>query len=65
MIVTEGTTIQQIIEAYPDSAEIFARFGLELKKCELDLDVCLMLRLEAHSDLMKELQAFIKSKSSC
>jgi hypothetical protein len=70
MIITQDTTVKNILDAYPDAVAVFEKHGVSVPtECDesiLDTELAIcdsMCHIDDLDQLMRDLQVFIDSKS--
>lgn len=70
MLITQDTTVKSILDAYPDAVKVFEQHGVSVPtECDesiLDTELAIcdsMCHIDDLDQLMRDLQAFVDSKS--
>lgn len=70
MLITQDTTVKSILDAHPDAVKVFENHGVSVPtECDesiLDTELAIcdsMCHIDDLDQLMRDLQAFVDSKS--
>jgi len=70
MLITQETTVKNILDAYPEAVKVFEKHGvdvpLECDECILDTELAIcdsMCHIDDLDELMRDLQVLVNSET--